>query len=159
MQRARHQRDGWVIGVTRFHRSGRYGRCRCWSERNESAGCGEHELAARTPIFQTPTVRHRQTGAVAMAQIVRVRIAFGGEVVEPYRGARVLVGEGNEGWFGTSRPRTLALHGLKIYDGTASVVDHAPEVAHHVVLEGSALDDRTAHLTVSHSCIARSMDK
>jgi hypothetical protein len=96
---------------------------------------------------------------VPLTQVVGVRIAFGREVIKPYGRTRVLVGEGNDGWFGTSRPRTLALHGLKIYDGTTWVVDHLTEVARHAVLVCSVLDDRTADLTVWHRGIARSMDK
>lgn len=67
-----------------------------------SAGRGERELATRTPVFQTPTVWHRQPGTVAMTQVVGVRIAFWREVIKPYGRTRVLIGEGNDGWFGTS---------------------------------------------------------
>lgn len=48
-----------------------------------------------TAILETPTRRHAETFAVALAQVVGMRITFTSQVVEPRNGTAVLVGEGH----------------------------------------------------------------
>src|SRR4029079_7698554 len=68
----------------------------------ESRGGREHEHAPAATVLETPSVRHRQPGRVTFTEVVIVRVATGGEILEPDDRAPVLVRQRGRGRLGTT---------------------------------------------------------
>src|SRR5688572_26466148 len=64
----------------------------------------------RAAVVEAPAVRDGQARGVAVAEVVVVRVALGGEVLEPHEGAPVLVLQGGRRGRGAAGSRALASH-------------------------------------------------
>ena len=68
----------------------------------------DERVLAESTVVEVPTRRHRETFGVSFAHVVGVRIALGGEVVEPDLRAAVVIRQGDHCPFCTTGARTLA---------------------------------------------------
>ena len=72
---------------------------------------GEDELQSLiTPVFKSPSRRHRETVTVSFAQVVRVRVTVAHEVVEPCDRSAVLIRERHRGRGRATGARTVSGH-------------------------------------------------
>lgn len=93
-----------------------------WPNRTAASACetvseesvarvGEDELQRLVPtVFESPSGGHGETFAMALAQVVRMRIALTHEVVEPRNGTAVLVREGHRCRCCATGARTVTGH-------------------------------------------------
>src|SRR4051812_21342339 len=73
--------------------------------------CGrEHQHSSAAAVFEAPSVGHREPGRVTFAKVVVVRVATCGEIVEPYDGPAVLVGQRRRCHLRAAASRALPIH-------------------------------------------------
>ena len=99
------ENGGQVAHVVRVCGGGSHVAAAEW-EVGKPDGLGE---AAHDPaVVEPPAARHRQARRVQLAQVVGVRVALGGQLVEPHGRAGVLVRQGDRGALGAPGSRALA---------------------------------------------------